>query len=101
MPVGEPVTLELATTLRADILEQGRLAIDLIAPADLMTVWLLFPENRRYHSYRLLQYPEGNEAAAEPLTPRYTIDHPFGELIGFSVINPGQGTVYETRWTPQ
>lgn len=101
VPVGEPVTLELATTLRADILEQGRLAIDLIAPADLMTVWLLFPENRRYHSYRLLQYPEGNEAAAEPLTPRYTIDHPFGELIGFSVINPGQGTVYETRWTPQ
>jgi len=99
VPVGEPVTLEMAATLRADILERGRMTIDLLAPADLMTVWLLFPENRRYQSYRLLRYPEHAEDEAVPMTPRYTIDHPAGELIGFSVVDPRQGMVYESRWT--
>jgi hypothetical protein len=40
-----------------------------------------------------------HQAAAEPLTSRYTIDHPYGRLIGWSVITPRQGTVYECRWT--
>lgn len=86
-----------AICLLVDIPGQGQLPIDLIALIDLMTVWLLFPESRRYHSYRLLRYPEGDKAAAEPLTPRSTTDHPVGELIGFSVIKLRQGSMYETR----
>ena len=42
----------------------------------------------------------GDPDAAEPMTPRYTIDHPYGQLIGWSVINPAKGQVYECRWTP-
>jgi len=68
-------------------------------PADLLTVWMLFPENHPYRSYRLLRYPQTNPDAAEPLTARYTIDHPYGQLIGWSVITPQQGMVYECRWT--
>lgn len=67
-------------------------------PADLVTVWMLFPENHPYHAYRLLRYPEGKPEAAEPMAPRYTIDHPYGALIGWSVIKPTPGTVYECRW---
>jgi len=33
------------------------------------------------------------------MTPRYTIDHPYGALIGWSLINPQVRTVYECRWT--
>jgi predicted acylesterase/phospholipase RssA len=99
-PAGEPITLELATLMQAPILESGRVPLDLLAPADLLTVWLLFPEDHPYRSYRLLRYPEHDPDAAEPMTPRYTIDHPYGQLIGWSVINPAQGQVYECRWTP-
>jgi hypothetical protein len=35
----------------------------------------------------------------EPLEARYTIDHPYGSLIGWSVITPDPQTVYECRWT--
>ena len=99
-PAGEPITLELATLMQAPILESGRVPLDLLAPADLLTVWLLFPEDHPYRSYRLLRYPEHDPDAAEPMTPRYTIDHPYGQLIGWSVINPAKGQVYECRWTP-
>jgi predicted acylesterase/phospholipase RssA len=100
MPAGEPVTLELATVMKSPILAEGRVPLDLLAPADLLTVWLLFPEDHPYRSYRLLRYPEHDPDAAEPMTPRYTIDHPYGTLIGWSVIKPTQGLVYECRWMP-
>ncbi len=100
VPAGEPVTLELATVMKAPILADGKVLLDLLAPADLLTVWLLFPEDHPYRSYRLLRYPEHDPDAAEPMTPRYTIDHPYGQLIGWSVIKPAQGLVYECRWTP-
>ena len=100
VPVGEPVSLELATLMTSPILENGTAMLDLIAPADLLTVWLLFPQNHPYRSYRLLRYPEHDPDAAVPMTPRYTIDHPYGALIGWSVIKPSQGLVYECRWVP-
>jgi hypothetical protein len=68
-------------------------------PAELLTVWLLFPEDHPYRRYELVRYPRGEPDAAEPLTARYTIDHPYGQLIGWSVIAPRQGAVYESRWT--
>ena len=101
MAVGETVTLELSTLLKAPILTSGTMPLDLLAPADLLTVWLLFPDYHPYHSYRLVRYPEGQPDAAEPMAPRYTIDHPYGELIGWSVINPTMRNVYECRWMQQ
>jgi predicted acylesterase/phospholipase RssA len=100
VPAGEPVTLELASLMKSSILAAGRLPVDLISPADLLTVWLLFPEDHPYRSYRLLRYPEQEPDAAQPMMPRYTIDHPYGTLIGWSLINPTKGMVYECRWTP-
>ena len=43
----------------------------------------------------------GAPAAVEPLTARYIIDHPYGQLIGWSVIMPRKDTVYESRWTTE
>jgi hypothetical protein len=37
--------------------------------------------------------------STEPLTSLYTIDHPYGRLIGWSVIMPRLGSVYECRWS--
>ena len=80
------------------MLARGRIPFDLRYPADLVTIWILFPQDHPYRRYELLRYPEGLPEAAEPLSPRYTIDHPFGTLIGWSVIKPIIGHVYECRW---
>ena len=98
-PRGVPVTIELATQARFPKLLPGRMPFLLDHPTDLLTVWMLFPEDHPYHTYNLFRHPSGEPAASEPLSARYTIDHPYGTLIGWSVITPDPGTVYECRWT--
>jgi predicted acylesterase/phospholipase RssA len=98
-PRGVPVTIELATHVRFPKLLPGRMPFLLEHPTDLLTVWMLFPEDHPYHTYNLLRHPRDEPDASEPLSARYTIDHPYGTLIGWSVIKPDPGTVYECRWT--
>jgi predicted acylesterase/phospholipase RssA len=98
VPAGEIVPLELTTSFAADFFARGRISFDLRYPADLVTIWILFPQAHPYGRYELLRYPEGDPEAAEPMSPRYTIDHPFGTLIGWSLIKPEPGNVYECRW---
>jgi hypothetical protein len=100
-PANELVTIEVAAELRFPQLPPGRMPFVMEFSADLLTVWMLFPENHPYRSYSLLRYPQGNQDAAEPMSARYTIDHPYGQLIGWSVITPREGTVYECRWTSE
>jgi predicted acylesterase/phospholipase RssA len=98
-PVGDPVPLELAAVVRYKSLPAGRLPLVMQFNADLLTVWILFPDDHPYHRYQLVTYPRGQVAATEPLASRYTIDHPYGRLIGWSVIMPRLGSVYECRWS--
>ncbi|MFM7205554.1 MAG: patatin-like phospholipase family protein [Planctomycetaceae bacterium] len=98
-PVGEPVPLELAAVVRFTALPAGRLPLVMQFAADLLTVWILFPDDHPYHRYQLVSYPRASAESAQPLTSRYTIDHPYGKLIGWSVITPTRDTVYECRWT--
>ena len=99
VPRGVPVTIELATQARFPKLLPGRMPFLLDHPTDLLTVWMLFPEDHPYNTYKLLRHPRGEPDASVPLMARYTIDHPYGTLIGWSVITPDPGTVYECRWT--
>jgi hypothetical protein len=98
-PLGEPVPLELAAVVRFKSLPPGRLPLVMQFNADLLTVWILFPDDHPYRRYQLVTYPRGHDTALEPLTSRYTIDHPYGRLIGWSVIMPRLGSVYECRWS--
>jgi predicted acylesterase/phospholipase RssA/heme exporter protein D len=98
-PRGVPVPIELAIRLRYPRIQPGRMPFMIDHPCDMLTVWMLFPEDHPYRTYRLLKYPRDNEAESEPLTARYTIDHPYGTLIGWSMIGPDLNTVYECRWT--
>ena len=91
----------MATVLRYSSLPPDRLPLKIDFPADLLTVWMLFPEDHPYRTYQLLRYPFDNPAASEPLVSRYTIDHHYGQLIGWSVLEPREKTVYECRWTSQ
>ena len=68
---------------------------------DLVSVWLLFPPDRPYRTYSLVSYPVDKSSAPRPMTKRYAIDHPYGFLIGWSVVNPEENHVYECRWTTE
>jgi hypothetical protein len=98
-PLGEPVPIELGAVVRFTALPRGRLPMVMQVDADLLTAWILFPENHPYRRYQLVTYPVGHDNDAQPLRSRYTIDHPYGRLIGWSVITPRRGSVYDCRWT--
>ena len=97
-PLDEPVPLEIAGTFRFKALPPGRMPLVMLFDADLLTVWMLFPDDHPYRRYELLRYPRERPDEAAPLTSRYRIDHPYGRLIGWSVLMPRQGTVFECRW---
>ena len=69
------------------------------AKTGLMSVWLLFPADRPYRTYNLVSCPVDKSAAPRSMTKRFTINHPFGFLIGWSVVNPEEDVVYECQWT--
>lgn len=66
---------------------------------DLVTVWMLFPEDRPYLNYELVSYPIDKSTPPKIMNSRYRINHPYGSLIGWSVAHPEIGHVYECRWT--
>jgi predicted acylesterase/phospholipase RssA len=96
--IGEPVTLELEVLLDVPR-ERSHAEFTIRLKTDLASMWMLFPEDRPYRTYNLVQYPADRSAAPSVLDSRYTINHPYGSLIGWSVVNPQIGNVYECRWT--
>jgi len=96
--LGEPFPLELGAVVRYASLPRGRLPLVMQFDADLLTAWILFPADHPYHRYQLVTFPLGRDDDPQPLVARYTIDHPFGRLVGWSVITPRRGTVYDCRW---
>lgn len=98
VPIGEPVTLEVEMLL--DVPEQRSHAeFTMRLKTDLVSMWMLFPEDRPYRSYSLVQYPADRSQPPAVLDSRYKIDHPYGSLIGWSMVNPQIGNVYECRWS--
>jgi hypothetical protein len=95
----EPVTIEVE--LIGDVPKTVRAPLVTHTKTDLISVWLLFPEDQPYRTYSLVSYPIDGSAAARPMMQRYAIDHPYGFLIGWSVVNPEEDRVYECRWTTE
>ncbi len=61
-------------------------------------VWLLFPEDRPYRKYQLLRYESSDGGTPQAVESRYNIEHPYGYLIGWSLINAKEGEIYECQW---
>ena len=68
-------------------------------PIEVVSVWLLFPSDRPYENYSLTLRSPDESKPPRMVETRYTIDHPYGSLIGWSLVNPEVGGVYECRWT--
>jgi hypothetical protein len=95
----ESVTIDVE--LIGDVPKTVRAPFVTHTKTDLVSVWLRFPEDRPYRTYSLVSYPADGSSAARPMTQRYSIDHPYGYLIGWSVVNPEEDRVYECRWTAE
>ena len=96
---GEPVTIEVE--IIADFPKSVRAPMVTHTKTDLISVWLLFPPDRPYRTYNLVSYPIDKSQPARVMNRRYAIDHPYGSLIGWSVVNPEEDRVYECQWTTE
>ena len=93
----EPVTIDVE--LIGNVPKTVRAPFQTHAKTDVISVWLLFPADRPYRTYSLVSYPVDRSLPASPMANRFAIDHPYGFLIGWSVVNPDPDRVYECRWT--
>jgi hypothetical protein len=100
VPILEPVTLELEFLVPSPVVN-GRIDFETYVRTNLASLWILFPPDRPYRHYSLLHYPASRNTPPEIMQARFTIDHPYGSLIGWSVINPESDSVYECRWTTE
>jgi predicted acylesterase/phospholipase RssA len=100
VPVLEPVSVELEFLVPMPVVG-GRVDFETYYKTDLASLWILFPIDRPYRHYNLLRYPASRDKPPEIMEARFTIDHPYGTLIGWSVINPERDAVYECRWTTE
>jgi len=98
-PPDEPVTIEVE--LLVDFPKSVRAPLVTHTKTDLISVWLLFPLDRPYRTYSLVSYPVDRSLPPKIMNNRYAIDHPYGSLIGWSVVNPEEDRVYECRWTTE
>ena len=63
-----------------------------------VSVWMIFPVNRPYTHYSLIRYAESDPSSFQKVDTSYTIDHPRGSIIAWSIINPKLGYFYECQW---
>jgi len=96
VPPEEPVTIEAEALLNFP--EAARTQFVTALKTDLISVWILFAPERPYQTYSLVSYPVDRSVPPKVMNVRYTIDHPYGSLIGWSVVNPKIDYVYECRW---
>ncbi|QDT65987.1 patatin-like phospholipase family protein [Calycomorphotria hydatis] len=100
LPRGEPATVEMEFLARIDQALTRAPFVNRFA-TDLLAVWILFPDDRPYQNYDLVSYPADKSEPPTVMNSRYRINHPYGSLIGWSVVNPAINQVYECRWTNQ
>ena len=57
-------------------------------PIEVVSVWLLFSSDRPYENYSLTLRSPDESKPPRMVETRYTIDHPYGSLIGWSLVKP-------------
>lgn len=96
VPKEEAVTIE--TELLTEVPQAAKIQFVPSLKTDLISVWILFPLDQPYKNYSLVNYPVDRSAPPKIMNVRYKIDHPYGSLIGWSLVNPQADYVYECRW---
>ena len=102
---GVPTDLEIEATIHDFEARKGKqenwLRYSPPAKTEQASVWALFPESRPYKNYHLIRYATADPSKPELIDTQYTIDHPYGSIIAWSIVNAEPGYVYECEWTTE
>lgn len=87
---GKAVDLEIEATVQGYVAKQMEdwLRYRPVARTAEASVWAMFPESRPYRDYRLIRYSKADPSSFQEVDTLYTIDHPRGAIIAWSIINP-------------
>lgn len=100
LPNGDSLNLEIEFLVRGtENLKGFWVRYTPAMPTQVANVWLLFPPSRPYHDYKLRSFVLGEKAPPDVEEPRYVIDHPYGAVIAWSLVNPKLNRTYECRWS--
>jgi hypothetical protein len=102
VPYGDTATLECEFLFRdVSHLKGYWVRYKPTMPTKMSNVWLLFPRNHPYRSYKLRSFVVGQPGEPESEEPRYLIDHPAGMVIAWSLTDPKVERTYECQWTTE
>jgi hypothetical protein len=100
VPYGDSVNLECEFLFRDISHVKGYwVRYKPMMPTKMSNVWLLFPSDHPYRSYKLRSFVAGRSGEPESEEPRYLIDHPAGLVIAWSLTDPRVERTYECQWT--
>jgi hypothetical protein len=63
-----------------------------------VSVWMIFPVSQPHTHFSLIRYSEADPSSFQKIATSYTIDHPRGSIIAWSLISPEIGYFYECDW---
>ena len=102
VPKGRTEDIEIEATVHDIMAKKGEgenwMRYRAAIPTAEASVWMIFPVNRPYTHYSLIRYPEADPSSFQKIDTSYTIDHPRGSIIAWSIINPVVGYFYECQW---
>lgn len=102
VPKGRTEDIEIEGTVHDIMAKKGEdenwMRYRAAIPTAEASIWMIFPINRPYTHYSLVRYPVDDPSTFQKVDTSYTIDHPRGSIIAWSIINPEIGYFYECNW---
>jgi hypothetical protein len=102
VPKGRAEDIEIEGTVHDIMAKKGEgenfMRYRAAIPVAEASIWMIFPVDRPYTHYSLIRYPEADPSSFQKVDTSYTIDHPRGLIIAWSIINPEVGYFYECQW---
>jgi len=76
------------TPISANKLRQTWIRYSPAAKTSKAAVWLLFPSDKPYEKYSLSRFKNDAPSVKTLVDTDFTVDHPFGDITGWTVLNP-------------
>ncbi|WP_165063903.1 patatin-like phospholipase family protein [Paludisphaera rhizosphaerae] len=102
VPEGQDFAIGFEVTEGSAILgpidPEMRLEFPILAPTDVATMWVLLPETHPSRNFSVIGYDPANPVNVKSITPTYDFRMADGSLLGWMLVAPRDGHMYECRW---
>ena len=101
VPVGGQTQVNIESILSADVASEtphgGRFNFAVGTQTDLLEVWILMPEGRKYESLEVTGYSTEDSELSQVVVPHSLVEAPYGSVVTFRMFDP-ETYHYECRW---